>query len=212
MKKFCFICGEKTQDLKEGRCKQCYNKNITLIKVPEEIVVTTCSKCGLFKVKHKWKKTTIRYVILDKIKIIEKNVKIEVNKKGVNYEIIATNGKEEVHKIRLKILKRVCQVCARKFTQYYNAVLQIRGDYDDDVIDFIDDQLFIISKKDKMAFYTFDKIKVGINIRIGSKSAATKIAEKLKKKYKCTVKRSYKLIGKIKGKQIYRDFISLRFN
>lgn len=212
MKKFCFVCGKKTEDLTEGMCKKCYNKDKDLISVPKVIEIDACSKCPMFKIKHKWIDAEIKDIILDKIKVIGNNVEIEIKSKHPNYEIIASNkNEEESHKVVVKIKKRICPICARKFTQYYEAVLQIRGNYTDRIINIIEDQLFIISKKDKKAFHTLHEVTGGIDVRIGSKSAAWNIAELLKKKYKCTVKRSFELIGKKKGKEIYRSFTALRF-
>jgi len=212
MKKFCFVCGKETSDLTDGRCKSCYADKLDLISVPEAIEIDACSKCPMYKLKHKWLDIQVKDIILDKIKVIGDDVEISIKNKHPNYEVIASNKKKkEVHKVRVKISKQICPICARKFTQYYEAVLQIRGNYKEKVIDIIEDELFNKCKEDKKAFHTLHEVTGGVDVRIGSKSAAWNIAEMLKKKYKCEVKRSYELIGKKKGKEIYRSFTALRF-
>ncbi len=212
-RKFCFVCGEKTDDLVEGKCKKCYSKNVKLIKIPKEIIITMCVKCGLIKLRNRWRLSTFYNLILDKIKILEKGTELELERTQTGYKVVATNGKkEEVHIIKVKFIKSVCYICARKYTQYHNAIIQLRGKYTDEIIEFIDDQLFLISKKDQRAFSSMEKLKEGINIKIGSKSAAKKVVERLRKKYRFKISRSYKLVGKPKDKEIYRDTILLRFS
>ncbi|MBU3905018.1 MAG: 60S ribosomal export protein NMD3 [Nanoarchaeota archaeon] len=211
-RKFCFVCGEKTDDLTSGKCKKCYYKNVQLIKVPEEMEFTQCSKCGLIKVRDRWRLATFESIILDKVKSLEDDVELELKRTPGGYKITAQGGKKEVHDVNVKFNKMVCPICARKFTQYHNAIIQLRGNYNDEVIDFIDEQLFLISKKDVKAFYSMEKLKEGLNIKIGSKSAAKKVVERLKTKWKFKIRKSYRLLGKKKGDEIYRDFIALRFD
>ncbi len=211
MGKFCFICGKETEKLIEGYCQKCYDKNISLIKVPDEINVTVCVKCGSIRIKNKWKKADIKNLILEKIKLLVKNIEIEIKEGNIFYEIIATNHKKEMHKIKIKLNKTVCPICARKYTDYYEAVLQIRGKYNDTIVKRIENQLSRLGKRDRKAFYRIMKVKDGFDIRVGSKAAAAHIAESYKKKHNCKIVKSYKLFGKKKGREIYRDFISIRF-
>ncbi|NIO44314.1 MAG: hypothetical protein GTN36_02060 [Candidatus Aenigmarchaeota archaeon] len=209
--RFCFLCGKKTEKLIKGYCEECYNKKFQLIEVPKEIFVTTCSKCNKIKEGNKWKDMEIDEFLRNKIKIFGKNVKIrfEINDivkiyaKGFLEE--SKKLKEEFHEVKLKIKKEVCSGCSRKFTDYYETLIQIRGSLTNDDIDSIDDIVLI-----KKGFYRIKEVKGGYDFFISSKSLGEKITEILRKKYKAEIKKSYKLVRRKQGKNIYRNIISIR--
>ncbi len=211
MSKFCFVCGKKTDDLKEGRCKKCYTKDVKLIEVPKRIVVNRCGKCGAVRMRDKWKEAGIKNAILNEVKILEKDVKLEITGEEPFFTVIASNKKDEEHAVEVAIKKSVCDVCARKYTQYYEAVIQVRGNFNDKILDYITGQLTMAERKDRRAFYYFCDSNIGVDIRVGSKAAAWHVAETLKKKFDCRIIRSSRLMGKKKGSEIYRECISLRF-
>ena len=111
----------------------------------------------------------------------------------------------------IKTKKTVCPVCSRKHGDYYEAILQIRGEFSDRHIDFIERNLHVLEKKDRMAFYFPKKVKGGYDIRVGSKKAATSIAKLLKEKFGCELKRSYKLYSRKAGRDVTRNTILCRF-
>ncbi|NIM46700.1 MAG: hypothetical protein GTN40_00895 [Candidatus Aenigmarchaeota archaeon] len=209
--KFCFICGKKTENLINGHCEECYNKKFNLIEIPKDVLVTICSKCNRIKETNKWKDIEIDEFLRNKIKILGKNVKIrfEINDiarvyvKGFLED--SKNLKEEIHEVKLKIKKEVCLKCSRKYSDYYEALIQIRGSLTNDDINSIDD--IVLMRK---GFYRIKEVKGGYDFFISNKSLGEKITELLRKKYKTEIKKSFKLITSKEGKNIYRNIILIR--
>ena len=209
--KFCFLCGKKTENLINGYCEECYKKKFQLIEVPEEITVAVCKKCNKIKEKNVWKDIEIEKILRDKIKILGKNVRIKIEEND-NLKIYAkgllkgSKGlKEEIHEVKVKIKKENCPDCSKKSGKYYESVIQVRGCLTNDDINSIDDIVLA-----RGGFYRVEEVKGGYDFFISSKSLAKKITEFLRKKYKTKVKKSFKLVTKQEGKDIYRDTALVR--
>lgn len=94
---------------------------------------------------------------------------------------------------------------------YYVSTIQLRGNIPEDIKDFINRQMKASPLRDEKGFYRFENVKGGIDVFLGSKPAANRLAEQMKKQLKAELKRSYKLHTRRQGKDIYRDVISVRF-
>lgn len=208
--KFCFVCGKKTDKLIEGYCEKCYNKKFKLIQVPEKIKVTVCSKCDSIKERTKWKDIEIEDVIKNKIKVLGKKVKINID---VNRIVkIHAKGflegskkiKEENYEIRLKENKMVCPTCFRQSGDYHEGIIQLRGDITKEVIDVIDDCVINEILDDKKSFYKLKKVKGGYDLYMSDKHITKKVTDLLKKKFKAQIKKTYKLVTRKNGKDIYK--------
>ena len=113
-----------------------------------------------------------------------------------------------------------CQRCSRFYGGYYEAILQIRNDEKkieleraNEIMEIIDDLSDKLISKDRMAFIArVEELKEGIDIYMGSLSAARKIANELIKRFSGAVSESHKLMGldKDSGKKIYRTTVSVR--
>lgn len=205
--KFCFLCGKKTNNLINGYCESCYNKNFKLLEVPNSLIILQCKKCGKIKQKNVWKDIEIEDVIKDSIKILGKNVKIKINGNKIFANGYLTNSKElkkDVYEINLKIIKKICSNCLKKLSGYYEAIIQLRGNLSKNVLNLIDKQI------NEKSFYRTEVIKEGLNLYIGNKNMANKIAEILKKRYGFKIKKSFKLFTKKEGKDIYRNIILIK--
>ena len=214
--KFCFLCGKETGKLIEGYCETCYNKEFQLIKIPEKISFIICRKCNMIKHKNSWKDLDIDDIIRQNIEIQGRDVKIKIEKNDVAHVYArgflkkSKKQKEEIHKVLLQQNKTVCLSCSRRYGNYYESILQLRGDIPEEVLNFIDDQIFLALQKDKKAFYRIENIKNGFDFYIGSKSLADKIAESLRKRFKVEIKKSFHLVTRKEGKDIYRSVILVR--
>ncbi len=113
-----------------------------------------------------------------------------------------------------------CQRCSRFYGGYYEAILQIRNDEKkieleraNELLEIIDDLSDKLISKDRMAFIArVEELKEGIDIYMGSLSAARKIANELIKRFSGSTGESHKLMGldKDTGKRIYRTTLSVR--
>lgn len=206
--KFCFICGKKTKNLTEGYCEECYKNEFKLLKVPEKFSFTICPRCNYVKHRNNWKDVEIEELIKQEIKPlgkiveikVEKNDKIHISVKGFLKDY--KNLKKEVYIIPLKLKKILCPQCIKKSTGYYEAILQLRGNVTDNIIDFIDNQAVIQNE-----FYRLERVKNGLDFYIVNKSFANRTAELIKKRFKATIKKSFKVVTRKEGKNIYRNII-----
>ena len=211
--KFCFVCGKETGNLIEGYCEECYNRKFSLIEIPKEINIVFCPKCNSIKQENKWKEIEVNNIIREKIKVLGKDVKIRIERDDIakvhakGFLKGSKNPKEEIHEVKLNIIKEVCPNCSRKFGDYYEAVIQLRGNITEDILDSIDD---LILTKNKKEFYRIKEVKGGYDLLLGNKSTANNISDFLSKRYKTEVIKSFRLVTKKEGKDIYRNFILVR--
>lgn len=105
-----------------------------------------------------------------------------------------------------KIEKSICPRCSRILGRYYEAIIQLRGNINDDILKFIDKMM-----KNKKSFYRSEILKEGIDLYVERKAVAKSVAEQLKRNFKCKLKKSFKLITKRDGKDVYRTIILARF-
>lgn len=206
--KFCFVCGKKTDKLIEGYCEDCYSKKFSLLQVPKELSIKMCSKCGRINYGNIWKEKEIEDILKDKIKVLGKNVDIKISRDD-NIHIVAKGllknskkVKEERKDIRLKINKIVCPECSRRLGDYYEAILQLRGDADK-AFDFLTDSL-------GSSVYKVDKVRNGIDIYLIDAHLAGNLSKMLKKRFNARVKKSFKLFTRKHGKDIYRSTFVVR--
>lgn len=209
--KFCFLCGKETEKLIEGYCKECFEKEFQLVKVSKEIEIIKCNKCEKFQFKNKWVDELDEAIVKNvkklgddvKVKVHVLNGKVHVYAKG----FIKGHEKQETYHVDVKIKKIICKDCSRSGGGYYEAVLQLRGNTTDDILELIEKTLE--KSRNRKAFYKTKELKEGIDYYVGSKSVANKLAETLRKKgYK--VKKTFKLITRKDGRNVYRTTISVR--
>lgn len=214
--KFCFVCGKKTEGLIEGYCKDCYNKEFNLIGVPKKINITVCTKCGSIKEKNTWKKIELDEFVRKKIKILGKNVDIDIEENNVlkihvkGFLKDSKKIKEEHYEIPIKRNKVVCIYCIRKNSDYTEAIIQLRGDVEKNTLDMIDDLVTKEIVDGKQVFYRIKRVTGGYDFFMGDRHTTNKIVDFLKRRFDARIKKSYKLVTHKKGKDIYKDTILVR--
>ena len=111
--------------------------------------------------------------------------------------------KEESHEIKLKVNKIVCPDCSRKFGDYYESILQLRGK-PDAMMDFLSDKLA------DRNIYKVENVKNGIDIYLDDSHVAENMSKLLKKRFNAKVKKSFRLVTRKQGKDIYRTTFVVR--
>ena len=153
----------------------------------------------------------IEDTLKNKIKILGKDVNLKFRNLDDRIVVQASgflNGskknKRETSEIMIKKNKVVCLDCSRKLGDYYEAILQIRGDVDR-TVDFLTDQLEM-----ERSVYKVEKVGNGIDIYLDDSHLASIISKKLRNKFKAKIKSSFKLYTRKQGKDIYRSTIVVR--
>ncbi len=215
-KKFCPKCGNKTEKFYDNVCADCFLKRLD-VEIPSKMIVRKCKSCGKYFAGEKdfdSLEPAVGKILsssLNDDKIKSANYRILDGKVSITLVI----GREDLEKEKsgdIQLVEKliICRYCSLKNSKYFNSTLQLRVDKDlqEELLNVIKDNIYRLNRNDKFAFIsTVEKLKEGYNIYIGSKSAANKVAEHLKKQYKLKTKISRKQYGIEGGKTIYRDTI-----
>jgi NMD protein affecting ribosome stability and mRNA decay len=211
-RRFCYECGG--EEFKDGLCKQHFAETHKLIELPPKIEIEKCSKCTTIKDRNK-------RVEWDPEKFFSKlagmEVKLTEEKKGKDliYTVEVkgkTAGVERVETAttRIHFDVRICERCGKIASDYYEGILQLRGKFTDDVLNWIDEE--IGRSKDKMVFYRLKQVKGGVDVYLGSQRFLKRLAGKLSKKHKIRLVESFKQVTQIEGREIRRRIILARFD
>jgi len=213
-RKFCFICGK--QSVTEGYCEECWGKRHKLVELPEKLEYVQCPKCSMVKLRNKWVLPDIEKMIKDSAKTHGEADRWFFTPTGnsMNVEVhgwISNIRKKETNKVLLKAIKNICPVCGKLLGGYYEAIIQVRGDYNGLILERLENEAERIGKTDSMAFFRYEMVKGGVDYFFGSKAAAKKIADGLKKRFNAELTTSFQVAGRKQGKELRRTIIAARF-
>lgn len=218
-RKFCFVCGNSAGKNIDGYCEDCYAKKEPLVEVPDKkFELIACSKCKKINVKSVWQTVAVEDILEKKVKPKGRLLKLEIQPEGKKFFVYAKgypHGSKKLKEERVlmpaHINRIVCPNCSRRFCGYYEAIIQIRGDFEDNVLLFIEDSVEEVTANYDKGFITkVERVVGGFDYYMGSKNLACKISENIKKKFNAEIKKSYKLVTEIDGQEIYRTIISVR--
>ena len=217
MSSFCYICGKPVKQ--DGLCEPHFAKKNPLMKFPSKLYVEVCGKCGSAKLSNRWVNFDLEKFLIGSAEVNGKVDKIEWKNKSGTLEITAKGvkpGSEEQtienYFLNLTMNKCTCAVCGMISGGYYQAILQIRGKNIQDALDLVNAEIARLSAGDRMAFARIKKVTGGIDLKVGSRAVAKKLAALLKKKYKAEIKTSFQQITQIQGKEINRSTYSVRIS
>jgi len=216
--KFCPKCGKKSSKFYNNLCGECYYGKISFIDtLPDRISVGLCKNCGNYYAAMQKFENINEFInerlreLFKKKKILSANYRLEGNIIHVTIISKIDNFEKEEHKnINLVEKKIICNVCNMKNSNYYQSIIQLRGDPDSvkKLLKKIEEKVEEIKKTDDLAFISIlEKLKRGINIYIGSKNCARKITSQIKNSYHVKVKVTRKRSGFEKGKSLYKETI-----
>jgi len=223
--KVCPRCGrtEKEVPFVGFFCRDCYLEMNPPVK-EREIKLKVCSTCGRIFVGY-WTEFDLSKIA----KWIENHLKIsnDVEKplvtvtlgpetekfipyRGVLTGVVEGTPIEYRFGGEVKKIYEQCPFCARQAGGYYEAVMQLRGSRWEEL--YRDVIAYISKERDPKAFIVKEiPRRKGIDIFVGSKKVAEKIARKLKQRG-ASVKFSYQLVTEKDGKPITREFVALRLD
>lgn len=217
-RKFCFVCGKATEKLIEGYCEECRNEDTTLLEMPKKFELIVCSRCNRVKYLNTWQDIPIEEVLNKKVKTVGRITTFDIinevkfyyaHAKG--YPKGSTKLREEKERIPVHINKIVCPKCNMRWGGYYEAIVQVRGNYTKEALKIAEEIVGRSEGKDEKAFITkIEKVKGGVDYYLGSKRIATKIADELKKRFNADIKKSFELVTQREGKDVHRNIISVR--
>lgn len=212
MRKFCFICGKKTDKLADGRCEDCM-KGCAFVDMPGRIEVIQCNKCKKMFFNNRWTDFNIEKVVESSYKARGKVEKVKAEMEG--RKVIATfiltpdstdKEVEETHEADFHINKVICPMCSRKHSGYYEAVLQLRGFGEND----LEKLKGVFDNLERKTFYRIKEVKGGFDVKVGNKLVVNTAAKDIRKKFPSEMKKSSSIVTKIDGRDVHRKFILIR--
>ena len=225
MVKVCPRCGrtEKEVPFIGFFCRDCYLEMNPPIK-PQRIALKVCPTCGRVFV-GRWTEPSLDAVA----RWVRQHIKVSNDVSGASVSV--TLGQEDDRCIEYRALlsgsiegtpiqysvagcvekvKEQCPFCARRAGGYYEAVIQLRGKRWEELYSSVLEML--AWEKDPGAFIAKEvPRKKGIDLFLGSKKVAEKIARRLRTRG-AAVKFSFSLVTEKDGKPITREFVSVRFD
>ena len=205
--KICIKCGitSKEKPIIDVLCIDCYDFKV---KIPKEITIERCKRCGKYKIKGEWKELSIEEVkeyIINKIRGDFEFGELDLkNKRVVLYFYKGDVETSRAFNYNAEIRTGLCRQCSRISGNYFEAIIQLRGDPK-----YIEKEGRRIAKKiSKDSFISkIEDKREGVDIYVGSSKLALQIIRELGYSYKL----SRKLHGLKQGKRVYRLTIALRF-
>jgi nonsense-mediated mRNA decay protein 3 len=229
--KFCPKCGVKKGPFIRGFCKECFLQDNKLLIFPEKIEFQRCKRCGKIRVQRNWTElNSMDLVDFIKSKVKGKDFVIqdteielqELNKK--NYEaLIEAKGLTEIIPlilrgiIKVQLLSGICDSCMKISSDYFEAVIQLRFGKESKLKELVLNQfnklISEMGKNDPLSrIIKLKKLKNGFDLVVSSNRAAKISSEKIAKKYKSKVVRSFSVVGVNKtGKEKRRYTYCVRF-
>lgn len=231
---FCHICGRITSELYENKCRRCFIKEKSFLRLPKPSV-RVCKGCLRYFKRGRWYhadgtleevlEKACPLVLKETLHVEMENTRIDIQAeapvKASNKEYrvkctVKASGEaygitcEDEGEVEVKATLELCRDCSRKAGGYYEAILQLRGDTDL-VTSGVDEILSTLNKDQKALLTTLNKLKEGTDLYFASTQVARKGAKTLVEKYGGSLKESARLHGVDKsGKNIYRVTVSLR--
>ena len=225
MVKVCPSCGRTEREVPfiGFFCRDCYLRDHQLVEVPK-LRLKRCPLCGRAYFSGRWEDFSLdrlRDWLVDHIKVREmQGVQIGVSFPEVDEDLIRyraiVRGTVEGTPVEIPlegeipIEKVLCPRCGRATGGYFQAIIQVRGA---DVEKHAEEIARLVEREGgEYAFVSrVEFTKDGIDLYIGSKKVADKVARKIERRYGIKAIRSHRLITEIQGKRVYRLTVSLRF-
>jgi len=188
-----------------------------LIELPKELKMSKCPEDGFVLHGDEW-------LPFDPLRAAKKaavikgevdNWEIQPAKDGMEVIVNGWLGEghptSERHFVKLTYKDSLCNVHQAARGGYFEAILQIRGDWIGENFHYVEHRLEELQRRDRYAFHRDKPVKGGLDVMVGSKQAAWKVAQELKIRFGAELTKSTKLVGMKDSKRIQRLTIAVRF-
>lgn len=221
---FCIKCN-KPAFANGNFCKDCLAKQYDLFRI-QSTTAKSCSNCNMYEVKGgKWQEfasddDAALHIAKESIESAGeiKKISTRMRKAGnVYYVELTCTGflsipylderleKTEKREMIIKFRKIKCDVCAKVSGNYFEAILQLRGEKQNELLETV---------KKLAGPRTITKIETkreGHDVYMTFKKDAKRVVSLLKKRRAMTsLKKSYKFKGEKKTVKLYRDYYAIR--
>ncbi len=228
LKAFCPRCGRVTRDFR--LCEECYLAGLEPVRLPGQLVVEVCPRCGSLVSLGRGGEFDLEGGIIEVVRRelrVPENTSVEFNLRMLDDRVCLVEVRTETvvgertlegfASTRVKIKRTTCVRCSRLAGGYFEAVIQIRGVTRPPTAVEVEECMAFIEgavgrSRDENAFITrvVELRGVGVDVYLGSNRVAKQVCRVLAARLKARHRESPKLVGRRKGKNIYRVTHSLR--
>ncbi|MCX8158153.1 MAG: 60S ribosomal export protein NMD3 [Candidatus Diapherotrites archaeon] len=228
MRYFCPECGKSVNKLFDKLCSKCYLELKNPIKVNECLELLVCRSCGKIKVFGRWleknneslKNFVMNNISFSNLKITD--AALDFYQKDYGYDVklvirISNNKKEFRFEKKFKIFEKkvLCESCLKLSGQYYEGILQLRGNFNKDKLLNEVNSFFEKEKlEDSLAsVVSIEQLKEGIDLKIGSARSLKRLVKNVLSKFNVEVLETYSVVGydRQKNKMKKRVTFCVRF-
>ncbi len=201
----CPKCGRSSHGLEfiDSFCINCYQAKV---KTLDKLDVVQCKKCQRMMLQGQWKPFSIREIA----ELIESKCRGDFKKviydpESQEAEFLMTSGAFIKKKIPLTIMQNMCPDCNKISGDYFEAIIQLRGDR----AKVERHAVSLIEKLEKKTFVNkTEDSKNGVDIYVGNSKAVVSLINEIR--YRCLI--TQKLVGADQGKRLYRTTFLIRFD
>lgn len=222
----CIQCGREIYEDKAVLCKDCITKKYSCLKGYEEHTLLVCPSCQRYKWHKAWKaKKPLLQAIEEAVlshcsfTVHPKNLQLQITLEEKRADQRQKGGAilrtrcfihhqeiEETFTLPLRLTYTLCDTCARAQTNYYEGIIQLRGENRavlEQAHAFLLDETK--KQKDKGVFITkIEEQKKGYDYYYTKQRAIPVLMKKLAKKFKATASSHARLFTEKKGEKLYR--------
>ena len=225
MNRRCPSCGktEEKQEFVKNFCPECFASCFPLADIPILVEVTRCTVCGRIKSGFEWvneNKQVLTAIIAAKIKSLYSPVVSEVvlreRRSGFDtrFNVDFTVDDKIIGKkcfIRIEFMQTQCVDCSRDTGGYYDTIVQLRSNKEREVpFDGFESKVKKVTKLVEQRggrVMKVEEVENGFDLYVGGITPAMQASHAVGEK----VKHTRKLIGRKKGKDLYRHTFCVRF-
>ncbi|HLH85743.1 MAG TPA: NMD3-related protein, partial [Thermoplasmataceae archaeon] len=228
----CVRCG-RNEAIERGLCESCL-KDVVRIRKHGNLDVIICPKCGSVRLKNSWiksptgneyRKEIESLIEIDnrgfKLTVVPGSVELDPASSTVTFQPMIEGEKfhykPERSSIEARITRISCPSCNKITGSHYEAILQIRSTASSNtplISEVFERALSIMDKmsgNSKLSYVSkVVRLKEGVDIYLGRKSDAEKLAKEISGEYFSQITVNKKLSGRMEGYDTYRYTFLLR--
>lgn len=219
---FCIICGKDA--VTDTLCLDCFLQRERLIGPPDLLDIMVCPKCSCWKHANIWLEgaslADFEHGLAEWLKAnaspheeyritdVRAISRLKDWSGEVDFEIEGMIGDQEVeaeHTIHIRCRREVCQTCSRKEGNYFEAVLQIRGDPSimNTLAELRDRAMTAVESKKAFVSRVLD-LRTGYDVYISDGMITKGIAKNMAKRFGVKVVETRSQAGHKDGHNVYR--------
>lgn len=214
----CIVCGKEV-DRSTIICEEC-KRETAADGFVKSIKIKRCPNCGSVFLggwtnKSAKEDEVITSLLHDVFNLRDSSFKVsgdEYNRKVTFSGNSSRSGEHKEGQFFLQTSLSTCPVCTKKLGNYYEAIIQLRGDKGERLDSILDFMMGLIEgAPSRDVFLTkMDKIKEGYDLYLSEKQYARGMAKKVIDRFGGTLKETSHLVGMKKGTELYRITVSIR--